>query len=167
MGKKIKTSEEKDLEVRRDIFWRTFYLMFFVCAIIYGFLSNYHLDNSTFTIALVILWFAGVLFLPGYFYNLGWVKEQYDIFQNKKWQTATDEKERAKAKLYYNLVMFFMLSVFGWIASGIIAEFVFHKNDTAKTIMQIVFILAALGFSIWLTENKSKQHKSEQSENRS
>jgi len=159
MGKKIKTSEEKDLEVRRDIFWRTFYLMFFVCAIIYGFLSNYHLDNSTFTIALVILWFAGVLFLPGYFYNLGWVKEQYDIFQNKKWQTATDEKERAKAKLYYNLVMFFMLSVFGWIASGVIAEFVFNKNNTIRMVIEAVFILAALVFSIWLTEKKSKQPK--------
>jgi len=162
MSKKIKTSEEKDLEVRRDIFWRTFYLLFFVCAVIYGFLSKYHLDNSTVTIALVILWFAGVLFLPGYFYNLGWVKEQYDIFQNKKWQTAADEKERAKAKAYYNLVIFFMLSFFGWIASGVIAEFVFNKNNTIRMVIEIVFILAALGFSIWLTEKKSKQQKSEQ-----
>ena len=164
MSKKIKTSEEKDLEVRKDLFWRTFFLMFFVGSFAYGFLVKHHLDTPTFTIALAVLWFAGVLFLPGYFYNLGWVKDQYDIFQNKKWQTASDEKERAKAKLYYNLVMFFMLSFFGWIASGVIAEFVFHKNDTAKTIMQIVFILAALGFSIWLTEAKSKQQKSDQSE---
>jgi|GEM_PF-5532749 len=162
MSKKNKTEQEKDLEVRKDIFWRTFYLMFFLAAIIYGFLSNYHLDNSTFTIALVILWFAGVLFLPGYFYNLGWVKEQYDIFQNKKWQTATDEKERAKAKLYYNLVMFFMLSVFGWIASGVIAEFAFNKNNTIRMVIEVAFILAALVFSIWLTEKKSKQPKNEQ-----
>jgi len=164
MSKKIKTEEERDLDVRKDIFWRTFYLMFFVGAFAYGFLSKHHLDTPTVTIALVILWFAGVLFLPGYFYNLSWVKEQYDIFQNKKWKTATDKKERAKAKTYYNLVMFFMLSFFGWIASGIIAEFAFNKNDTIKLILQIVFVLLALGFSIWLTEKKSKQPKSEQSE---
>jgi uncharacterized membrane protein YbhN (UPF0104 family) len=164
MSKKIKNEEEKDLDVRKDIFWRAFFLMFFVGSFAYGFLAKHHLDTPTFTIVLVVLWFAGVLFLPSFFYKQKWVQDQYDIFQNKKWQNATDEKERAKAKTYYNLVMFFMLSFFGWIASGVIAEFVFHKNDTAKTIMQIVFILAALGFSIWLTEKKSKQHKSEQSE---
>jgi hypothetical protein len=164
MSKKFKTDEEKELEVRKDIFWRTFFLMFFVDAFVYGFLSKHHLDTPTFTIALVILSFAGVLFLPGYFYNLSWVKDQYDIFQNKKWKTATDEKERAKAKTYYNLVMFFMLSIFGWIASGVIAEFVFNKDDTIKLILQIVFVLLALGFSIWLTEAKSKQQKSDQSE---
>jgi MFS family permease len=157
VNKKIKTDEEKELDARKDIFWRTFFLMFFVGAIAYGFLSKYHLDTPVFTIALVILCFAGVLFLPGYFYNLKWVQEQYDIFQNKKWQTATDKNERAKAKVYYNLVLFFVLSFFGWLAAGIVAEFVFNKNDNVKAILDVVFILFALVFSLWITEKKSKQ----------
>jgi len=58
----VKTEEQKGLEMRQDIFWRNFYLVFFVCAIIYGFWGKWHLDTPTFTIALVILWFARVLF---------------------------------------------------------------------------------------------------------
>jgi len=157
--KKVKTEEQKDLEMRQDIFWRNFYFMIFLAAIASGFLEKWHLETTTVTIALIGLWFAGVLFLPSWFYKQNWVKEQYDIFQNKKWQTAADEKERARAKLYYNLVVFFMLSVFSWLGSGVIAEFVFNKNNTIRTIIEFVLISASVVFSIWLTERKSKQTK--------
>jgi len=159
---KVKTEEQKDLEMRQDIFWRNFYFMIFLAAIVSGFLEKWHLETTTVTFILIFLWLAGVIFLPSWFYKQNWVKEQYDIFQNKKWQTATDEKERARAKLYYNLVVFFMLSVFSWLGSGVIAEFVFNKNNTIRTILEFVLISLSLVFSIWLTEKKSKQPKQEQ-----
>jgi len=155
--KKIKTEEEKDLEMRKDIFWRNFYFLFFVCILVYGWLSKLHLATETIALAIVGFWAAGVLFLPGWWYKQKWVQEQYDIFQNKKWKTAADEKERAKAKLYYNLAIYFLLVVFSWIASGAIAEFVFDKNNTIRMIINAVLIIASIVFSIWLTEKKSKQ----------
>ena len=155
--KKIKTEEEKDLEMRKDIFWRNFYFLFFVCILVYGWLNKLHLATATIALAIVGFWAAGVLFLPGWWYKQKWVQEQYDIFQNKKWKTAADEKERAKAKLYYNLAIYFLLVVFSWIASGAIAEFVFDKNNTIRMIINAVLIIASIVFSIWLTEKKSKQ----------
>jgi Ca2+/Na+ antiporter len=152
-----KTEEEKDLEMRKDIFWRNFYFLFFVCILAYGWLNKLHLATETIGVALVGFWIAGVLFLPAWWYKQKWVQEQYDIFQNKKWKTATDEKERAKAKLYYNLAIYFLLVVFSWIASGAIAEFVFDKNNTIRMIINAVLIIVSVVFSIWLTEKKSKQ----------
>ena len=156
---KVKTEEQKDLEMRQDIFWRNFYFMIFLAAITSGFLEKWHLETTTVTFILIGLWLAGVLFLPSWWYKQNWIREQYDIFQNKKWQTATDEKERARAKVYYNFAVFFMLSVFVWLGSGALTEFVFNKNKTIGTIVEVVLMTSALVFSIWLTEKKSKQPK--------
>lgn len=158
MAKKEYLSEEKkDLNTRKDIFWRTFFLVFFADCFIYANLSQYKWYSSLFTILLAVLSILGIIFLPGIFYQMKWVQDQYDIFQNKKWATAKDDKEKAKAKVYYNLFLFFGLSVVSYILSGVIALYVFHKSGTARLITVAVLIIISLVLSIKITETKSKK----------
>jgi sugar phosphate permease len=157
MSKKQLTEQEKIEQVKKDLFWRTFFLMFFAGSFAFANLSQYKWYNGVFTVIIVILCVAGVIFLPNWFYKQKWVQEQYDIFQNKKWRTASDDKEKAKAKVYYNIIVFFGLAFISYILSGVLSLYVFNKDNTIRMLVFVVLMIISLATSIFWTERQSKQ----------
>ncbi|MEM4066782.1 MAG: hypothetical protein QXV17_07975 [Candidatus Micrarchaeaceae archaeon] len=156
--KKVLTDEQKQINAKKDLFWRVFFLMFFIGSFLYANLSQYKWYSGVFTIIIVVVCILAVVFAPGWLYNQKWIKEQYDIFQDKKWKTSKDDAERAKAKIYYNISVFFILSVFSYLIAGVFALYLFNKSSIARLILTAVLIIVSLFVSIKLTEFKSKEN---------